>query len=53
MKLQEVKEILQANTWVGHDKLDDIEVTHAAATDLMSELLRLDGDGALLLTGLN
>jgi predicted transcriptional regulator len=52
MKLSEVKETLEAEILVGHDKLD-IQVTGGAASDLMSDLLRHPKEGALLLTGLN
>ena len=51
-KLADVKEILDAEVVVGHDKLD-AEVTGGAASDLMSDLLRVPKEGTLLLTGLN
>jgi hypothetical protein len=52
VKLSEVVEILDAATIEGQDRLD-LEVTSAAASDLMSDLLRHPRDGALLLTGLS
>ena len=51
IKLADVKEILDAEVVVGHDRLD-MEVTGGAASDLMSDLLRVPKEGALLLTGL-
>lgn len=52
IKLADVKEILDAEVVVGQDRLD-IEITGGAASDLMSDLLRVPKEGALLLTGLN
>ena len=52
IRLADVKEILNADVVVGHDKLDT-EVTGGAAADLMSDILRNTKEGALLLTGLN
>lgn len=52
MKLSEVKETLDASVIVGHDKLDT-QVAGGAAADLMSDLLRIPKEGALLLSGLN
>ena len=52
IRLADVKEILDAEVVVGHDKLDT-EVTGGAASDLMSDILRNTKEGALLLTGLN
>ncbi len=51
MKLSEVKEVLDAEVIIGHDKLD-MQIKGGAASDLMSDLLRLPREGALLLTGL-
>jgi len=52
IRLADVKEILDAEVVVGHDKLDT-EVSGGAASDLMSDILRNTKEGALLLTGLN
>ena len=52
MKLSEIQEILKANIVVGHDQLDT-EVTHGAASDLMSDLLTGKTDGVVALSGLN
>ena len=51
MTLQEVKEILDAEVIVGHDRLD-LEVEKAGCADLMSDILVYSTAGSLLLTGL-
>jgi predicted transcriptional regulator len=51
VKLQEVKEILDAEVIVGHDRLD-LEVTEAGCADLISDVLVFCTAGSLLLTGL-
>ena len=51
MKLSEIKEALNAAVFVGHEQLD-MQVKGGAASDLMSDLLRLPREGAVLLTGL-
>lgn len=52
MKLREAIEILEGEVHLGKEKIDQIEVTTAGASDLMSDILnRLATD--LLLTGLN
>ena len=51
MTLEEVKEILEAETLVG-SKLHDIEVKMGCGADLMSDVLAFSKTGALLLTGL-
>ena len=51
MRLSEVVEILGAMVVEGQDQLE-MQVTSAAASDLMSDLLRNPKEGALLLTGL-
>ena len=51
MTLREVKEILEADVVVGHDRLD-IEVKTGFAADLMSDVLAIAKAGGLLLTGL-
>jgi predicted transcriptional regulator len=53
MKLAEIKEILQCQAISKLSDVDlDIEIRHAYASDLMSDVLRLPKRGALLLTGL-
>lgn len=51
MKLSEVLEITGA-TCVAGEHLDTVEVTHAFASDLMSDVLAMSGPGTLLITGL-
>lgn len=51
MRLQEVKEILDADIIVGKDQMD-MEVTAAFGADLMSDVLAFAKPGSLLLTGL-
>lgn len=51
MTLREVKEILEAEVFVGHDQLD-MEVKTAFGADLMSDVLAFAKAGSLLLTGL-
>jgi len=51
MTLSEIKDALNASVFVGHDRLD-MQVKGGAASDLMSDLLRLPREGAVLLTGL-
>ena len=51
MRLQEVKEILDAEVIVGHDQMD-MEVKTAFGADLMSDVLAFAKPGSLLLTGL-
>ena len=51
MKLQEVKEILDADVIAGAEKLD-MEVQTAFGADLMSDVLAFAKAGSLLLTGL-
>ena len=46
-----MKEILDAEVLVGHDRLD-MEVTEAGCADLMSDVLVFCKAGSLLLTGL-
>jgi predicted transcriptional regulator len=50
--LREVKEILDAEVVVGHDRLG-LEVTKGGCADLMSDVLVYCTAGSLLLTGLN
>jgi len=49
--LGEVKEILNAEVFVGHDQLDK-EVRTAFGADLMSDVLAFAKTGSILLTGL-
>jgi len=51
VRLQEVKEILDAEFIVGEDQLD-MEVRAAFGADLMSDVLAFAKPGSLLLTGL-
>ncbi|MGV8056670.1 MAG: DRTGG domain-containing protein [Smithellaceae bacterium] len=52
MTLQEVKDILDAEVIVGHDRLG-VEVTKAGCSDMVSEIMVFCKAGTLLLTGLN
>jgi len=49
--LKEVKEILDAEVFVGYDQLE-MEVNTAFGADLMSDVLAFAKSGSLLLTGL-
>ncbi len=51
MKLNDVKEILDATVIVGEDKLE-MEVHTAFGADLMSDVMAFAKPGSLLLTGL-
>ena len=51
MKLEKIKEILQANVIVGDECLQH-EVTTAGGSDMMSDVLSFMKPGSLLLTGL-
>lgn len=51
MTLQEMKELLDAEVFVGHDKLD-LEITKAGCADSMADVLTIGQAGMLLLTGL-
>jgi len=51
VRLQEVREILDADVIVGKDQMD-MEVTTAFGADLMSDVLAFAKPGSLLLTGL-
>ncbi len=52
MKLSEIREILKATVVVGEEKLDP-SIEAGAASDLMSDLLRVQKGGFVLLSGLN
>jgi predicted transcriptional regulator len=49
--LREVRDILDAEVFVGHDQLDK-DVKTAFGADLMSDVLAFAKEGSLLLTGL-
>lgn len=51
MKLKEIAEILDATISCGADKLED-EVEMGYSSDLMSDVLTLDTDNLILLTGM-
>ncbi|MFO7568703.1 MAG: DRTGG domain-containing protein [Smithellaceae bacterium] len=51
MKLRDVKDILNADVFIGEDCLD-IEVKTAFGADLMSDVLAFAKAGSMLLTGL-
>lgn len=51
MKLQQVKEILEAEILVGEESLD-LDITMACGADLLSDVLAFTKSGSLLLTGL-
>jgi predicted transcriptional regulator len=51
VRLQEVRDILDADIIVGKDQMD-MEVTAAFGADLMSDVLAFAKPGSLLLTGL-
>lgn len=51
MKLKEVAEILNATISVGAERLDE-EVELGYSSDLMSDVLTLDADNLVLITGL-
>ncbi|MGI6213679.1 MAG: DRTGG domain-containing protein [Christensenellales bacterium] len=52
MKIQEIRDILDAKIICGHE-LMDTEVTSACASDMMSDVLAFVKDQAVLITGLN
>jgi predicted transcriptional regulator len=51
MKLQQIKEVLEAEVLVGEDSLD-LDITMACGADLLSDVLAFTKSGSLLLTGL-
>ncbi|MCX8110772.1 MAG: DRTGG domain-containing protein [Syntrophorhabdaceae bacterium] len=51
MTLKELRDILDAEVYVGHDQLD-MEIKTAFGADLMSDVLAFAKAGSLLLTGL-
>lgn len=52
LSLREIAEVLKAVVYCNEEELNTI-CEKAAATDLMSDLLRVPYDGVILLTGLN
>jgi len=48
--LQEMKELLDAEVFVGHDKLD-LDITKAGCADSMADVQSIGQAGMLLLTG--
>lgn len=53
MKLSEIVKILDAKVLVGGDRVDEIEIEVAGASDMMSDVLLIAKPGMLLVTGLN
>ncbi len=51
MKLEQIKEILEAEVLVGAESLD-LDITMACGADLLSDVLAFTKSGSLLLTGL-
>ena len=51
MKLQQVKEVLEAEVLVGEESLD-LDITMACGADLLSDVLAFTKSESLLLTGL-
>lgn len=51
MKIREVVDVIKGNVICGENLLDS-EVTRGFASDLMSDVLTLDSDDVLLITGL-
>lgn len=51
MKIREVVQLLNAKVISGHDHLD-VEVEYTFASDLMSDVLTIEKENILLLTGL-
>lgn len=52
MKLEKVKELLEAKVHTGENLLTEIDVQGAFGSDLMSDVLAFVGEEGLLLTGL-
>ncbi len=52
MKVKEIVDILNLKVVAGHDLLEK-DVEYAFASDLMSDVLTLDKNGILLITGLS
>lgn len=51
MKIEKIIELLDAHVLCGHDRISE-DISHAFSSDLMSDVLTLDTENILLLTGL-
>lgn len=51
MKIEKIVDLLDANILCGHHRVSE-EITHAFSSDLMSDVLTLESENILLLTGL-
>ncbi len=51
MKIEKITQLLDAKILCGHDRMSD-EISNAFSSDLMSDVLTLDAENILLLTGL-
>jgi hypothetical protein len=51
MKIEKITQLLDANIICGHHRISD-EISHAFSSDLMSDVLTLDTENILLITGL-
>jgi hypothetical protein len=51
MKIQEIVQLLDAKILCGHHRISD-NITKAFSSDLMSDVLTLDAENILLITGL-
>lgn len=52
MKLGEIKDLLKARVLTGEEKLNELDVSSACGSDLMSDVLAFTHENTLLLTGL-
>jgi hypothetical protein len=51
MKIDKISQLLDANIICGQQRISD-EISHAFSSDLMSDVLTLDAENILLITGL-
>jgi hypothetical protein len=51
MKISIIAQLLDAKIICGHNRISD-DITHAFSSDLMSDVLTLDAENILLITGL-
>jgi len=51
MKIERIAQLLDANILCGHHRISE-EISHAFSSDLMSDVLTLDAENILLVTGL-
>ena len=51
MKIERIVQLLDANILCGHHRISE-EISHAFSSDLMSDVLTLDAENILLVTGL-